>query len=125
MRRRQLYVDATVLDAAYCEAWYQLHEKLAHGATIENMVGWLVVATRSRAVDDARTQARPTELPLAGTLADGAEDPSIIVERRVEFLRRLELALGRMTAREREAFELCRVVGVSRADAGRLLGVTP
>jgi RNA polymerase sigma-70 factor (ECF subfamily) len=90
---------------------------------------WLYALTRSAALDRRRSEGRERERrehprAVENLRSDPAPDPELRAERRAE-LDALERLLDTLPERQREAFELIELQGMSSAEAGELLGIEP
>jgi DNA-directed RNA polymerase specialized sigma24 family protein len=120
---RNMRLDASDLEEAYCLAWQGVWEKISAGAKVANLTGMLVEVTWRRAVDSYR-EMRPSqhadvdvadhvvEVDLDGRLDDHAK-----LQR---FIQRLK---GRLNQRECEAVSLCLIHGYTRPEARVVLGI--
>lgn len=106
----------------YTQVWRSAKSYNADRGTV---AGWLVMLTRSRAVDRLRGRASRRKLvePAAELreVADGGMTPeqeSLAAERR----RRVREALGALPAEQREALELAYFGGLSHSELAERLG---
>jgi RNA polymerase sigma-70 factor (ECF subfamily) len=86
-----------------------------------NAFAWLMMLTRSRAIDRRRSDARRSrEEPLMSDLTSpktGPEDAALLFERR-----RVRVALGRLSPVEREAIESAFFLGYTHSELAAKLG---
>lgn len=64
LRSANHFVTDLDLDAAYNGAWLDLVAQVDAGAEVDNPPGWLVIATKRRAIDGRRSDHASRELPL-------------------------------------------------------------
>ncbi len=115
-------LDEADLEACYALAWQGLYARVLEGEEVENPIGWLILATYRRAIDEQRARQRtergidrplPPEPDLAGTLDDRAR------------LRELFEGLrSRLGGQERQAAVLCYVHGLTRSEAAARMGIS-
>ncbi len=107
------------MQQAWMQAWRQLGQ-LADGAAVS---GWLARLAANEAFGRLRRQ-RPEELLTEAEMDQGARSPEQAAAAR-ELVRRVEEAVERLPAGEREAFVLRDVAGLATAAAAAALGVSP
>jgi len=130
-------LDEADLEACYALAWQGLYKALLDGQEIVNPVGWLVLVTFRRAIEEQRARRRiglPSGRPAAhdddesGSErgAGGAVEPDLAAELddRVRIRHLMEAMRVRLDAREREAAALCYLQGLSRAEAAERMGLS-
>jgi RNA polymerase sigma factor (sigma-70 family) len=131
-------LDDGDLEACYAAAWQGLYMAMLEGQEIANPVGWLVLVTFRRAIEEQRSRAHLDRGARRGGSADS--DPSwdgdalSVSERERDLadelddrarLRHLFEGLrSRLSEREREAAVLCYLQGLSRAEAAARMGVS-
>jgi RNA polymerase sigma factor (sigma-70 family) len=115
-------LDEADLEAAYALAWQGLYARVLAGEEVENPIGWLILATHRRAIDEQRSRRRaergidqppPPEPDLAARLDDR--------DRLRELFEGLRSQLGRQ---ERQAAVLCYVHGLTRSEAASRMGIS-
>src|SRR5579875_2599302 len=138
------------LDAAYAQAWQGLYMVLLDGGEVASPVGWLVLVTHRRALDEhrSRTRARCAFELAARSAADGsrgapahARDGAVAdvallahdgaaerdlaqeLDDRTRLRQLFEGLRGRLEPREREAAALCYLHGMTRAQAAAHMGI--
>ena len=120
---RNMRLDRSDLEEAYCQAWHGVCEQIVRGVKIANLTGMLVEITWRRAVDGYR-EMRTGEHADVDIDAHGVEvdlDERLDDQEKLQrFIRRLKRRLSRQ---EREAVSLCLIHGYSRPEARELLGI--
>jgi RNA polymerase sigma factor (sigma-70 family) len=124
------------LDACYSQAWQGLYLVTLAGEEVLNPGAWLALATFRRAIDEHRAARRrhaaaPPQRPLAD-LQSSAEgpagrdevDPAGELDRRQKLGQLFEALRLRLSPRERRAFALCYLQGLSRAEAAATMGLS-
>jgi RNA polymerase sigma factor (sigma-70 family) len=126
-------LDEDDLEAAYGQAWQGLYLVTLAGEEVTDRAAWLVVATFRRAIDEHRAARRRRELvaaqlssaaPQLPVAAPGEPDPADELDRRLKLRRLFEALRLRLSARERRAFALCYLQGLSRAEAAAAMGLS-
>ncbi len=131
-------LDQGDLEACYAHAWQGLYMAMLEGQEIANPVGWLVLVTFRRAIEEQRSRNRLDRDVRQGGSVDGVPawdgDALAAEEREHDFaaelddrarLRHLFEGLrSRLSEREREAAVLCYLQGLSRAEAAARMGVS-
>jgi RNA polymerase sigma factor (sigma-70 family) len=120
-------LDHADLEAAYALAWQGLYTALLEGQEIANPVGWLVLVTHRRALDEHRARASSlVGRTHSAAHAGGAVDPDLPSELddRDRLRQLFEGMRGRLDAREREAAALCYLQGLSRSQAAARMGLS-
>lgn len=90
----------------------------------QNFRAWLLMACRSRWIDETRRRARRKWTPLEETAAavpDNALETLLRTERHLALYRAIE----RLSGRDRELVTLHYFAGLPVAEAARMLGVSP
>ncbi len=120
---RNMRLDDSDLEEAYCLAWQGVWEKISAGAKVANLTGMLVEVTWRRAVDSYR-EMRPSQHADVDVADRGVQ---VDVDERLDdhaklqrFIQRLK---GRLSRRECEAVSLCLIQGYTRPEARELLGI--
>ncbi|HTU78155.1 MAG TPA: sigma-70 family RNA polymerase sigma factor [Solirubrobacteraceae bacterium] len=128
LRASGVSLDRADLEAAYAQAWQGMYAAVLDGQRIESQVGWLVLVTYRRALDEhrARTRARCGGEPQARNGGAGTSERDLATELddRARLRQLFEGLRGRLDAREREAATLCYLHGLSRAQAAQRMGVS-
>jgi RNA polymerase sigma factor (sigma-70 family) len=130
-------LDERDLEACYAQAWQGLYAATLEGQEIANPPGWLRTVTRRRAIDQQRAYLRGRP---AGAVADRARtreafatparepaaetDVAGQLDCRTELGHLFEAVRLRLNEREQQAFALCYLQGLSRAEAARQMGVS-
>jgi RNA polymerase sigma factor (sigma-70 family) len=131
-------LDERDLEACYAQAWQGLYAATLQGQEIVNPPGWLRTVTRRRAIDEHRAYMRRRAVARLGAdpalggeqLATSAGEPaaeSDVAEQldaRAKLGQLFEAVRLRLNERERQAFTLCYLQGLSRAEAARQMGVS-
>ena len=125
-------LDDGDLDACYAQAWQGLYAVTLQGEDVLNPAGWLSVATFRRALDEHRAARRRRELsahlPGAGAASGNGRseesDPAGALDRRLKLGQLFEALRLRLSARERRAFALCYLQGLSRGEAAGAMGIS-
>lgn len=135
LRARGIHLDLSDLDGAYALAWQGLHAAVLEGQEIDSPLGWLVLVTFRRALDEARTHRLPGRSAAAqavedleassGAPAAGRErDLAGELDDRIALDQLFEGLSARLTLRERQAATLCYLQGLSRAEAAAQMGIS-
>jgi DNA-directed RNA polymerase specialized sigma24 family protein len=129
-------LDHGDLDACYAQAWQGLYAVTLRGEEVLDPAAWLAVATFRRAIDEHRAARRRGALAEANAHEAGLEpltarvhcghgaDPAGELDRRVKLGHLFEALRLRLSARERRAFALCYLHGLSRAEAAAAMGIS-
>jgi RNA polymerase sigma factor (sigma-70 family) len=129
-------LDHGEFDACYAQAWQGLYAVTLGGEQVLDPAAWLAVAAFRRAIDEHRAARRrealaeaharaPGPHPHGTCLASSAQaDPAGALEQRVRLGQLFEALRLRLSARERRAFALCYLQGLSRADAAAAMGLS-
>ncbi|MCY9513295.1 sigma factor-like helix-turn-helix DNA-binding protein [Paenibacillus apiarius] len=100
-----------ISDAEYILEWLETGRRPGNKRGIERLAAY----QRERPVDPLKMQAY-----IAKTSAGGAVQAARITDKELD---RIEFALGQLTTRERECYEMTRGNGLSFAETGRLLDI--
>jgi RNA polymerase sigma factor (sigma-70 family) len=122
---RGLHFDQLDLEAWYNAAWEALWVQLEAGKQVRNPEGFLVTVACRRAIDEAR-RLRGIDRQAAVDPDEHGVEPDIedALDRRT-LLRHLQEGLKeRLSYREWQAATLCLILGFSRSEAGKRLGMT-
>lgn len=109
-----------VVQEVFSQAWRQ---SARYDATRASAVGWLLMQTRSRAIDRLRArQARPegSEVDVVVEQADSAAGPELQAVR-TEQANRVRLALERLPFLQRTAIELAYYEGLTQSEIAERL----
>jgi len=131
-------LDDGDLEACYASAWQGLYMAMIEGEEIANPVGWLVLVTFRRAIEEQRSRARLGRDARQSGSADGApswdgdalsasereRDLAAELDDRARLRHLFEGLRSRLGEREREAAVLCYLQGLSRAEAAARMGVS-
>lgn len=118
-------LDRSDLDACYATAWHGLYGAVLEGQQIVNPVGWLVLVTYRRAVEEQRSRARAADREARlGAVAVAERDLAAEMDDRMRLRRLLEGMRLHLDERERQAAALCYLHGLSRAQAARRMGIS-
>jgi RNA polymerase sigma factor (sigma-70 family) len=131
-------IDEGDLEACYAAAWQGLYMAMLEGQEITNPVGWLVLVTFRRAIEEQRSRARLDRGARPGRSAEsdprwdaGAlfaseheRDLAAELDDRARLRHLFEGLRARLSEREREAAVLCYLQGLSRAEAAAHMGVS-
>jgi DNA-directed RNA polymerase specialized sigma24 family protein len=120
---RNMRLDRSDIEEAYCQAWHGVYERIAEGVSIASLHGMLVEITWRRAVEtyremhigeyaDVDIEAHVVEVDLDQRLDDQAKLQRLL--RRVK---------GRLNPQERQVISLCWIHGYTRPEARALLGI--
>jgi DNA-directed RNA polymerase specialized sigma24 family protein len=124
------------LDACYAQAWQGLYAVALEGEEVLDAAAWLSLATYRRAVDEHRAARRRQQLAaqllgartqaLAAPRAECADDADAAgeLDRRLKLGQLFEALRLRLSARERRAFVLCHLQGLSRSEAAAAMGLS-
>ena len=120
---RNMRLDSSDLEEAYCLAWHGVYEEIRRGTEIANLTGMLVEITWRRAVDayrDLQTgQHADVDIDAHGVEVD--LDEQLDDQQKLQrFIKRLKRRLSRQ---ECQAVSLCLIHGYSRPEARELLGI--
>jgi DNA-directed RNA polymerase specialized sigma24 family protein len=121
---RNMRMDATDVEDAYCQAWHGVCEQIKRGTKVRNLTGLLVEVTFRRAADMYR-DSRPAQHADVEIEAHGIEvaiDEQL--DDRVKLQRFIARLKGRLNDQERNAVSLTLIHGYSRREAAGLLGVS-
>lgn len=120
---RNIDLDHTDLEEAYCQAWHGVWEQINDGVKIASLTAMLVEITWRRAVSTYR------ELHL-GQHADVDVDShgvEVDLDKRLDDAAKLQRLIQRLTRRlnqqERQVVSLCLIHGYTRPEARQLLGI--
>jgi DNA-directed RNA polymerase specialized sigma24 family protein len=120
---RNMRLDHSDLEEAYCQAWHGVCEQIKAGTKIANLTGMLVEITWRRAVDTYR-QPHPGQHADVDIDAHGVEvdlDQQLDDQEKLQrFIKRLK---GRLSEQECQAVGLCLIHGYTRPEARKLLGI--
>jgi DNA-directed RNA polymerase specialized sigma24 family protein len=120
---RNMRLDHSDLEEAYCQAWHGVCEQIKAGTKIANLTGMLVEITWRRAVDTYR-QPHPGQHADVDIDAHGVEvdlDQQLDDQEKLQrFIKRLK---GRLSQQECQAVGLCLIHGYTRPEARKLLGI--
>ncbi|MBA3808796.1 MAG: sigma-70 family RNA polymerase sigma factor, partial [Solirubrobacterales bacterium] len=131
-------LDECDLEACYAGAWQGLYMAILEGQEVANPVGWLVLVTFRRAIEESRSRGRidggaraasvaadgPTS-DLHSRSASGEEcDLAAELDDRTRLRHLFEGLRARLGEREREAAVLCYLQGLPRAEAAARMGVS-
>jgi DNA-directed RNA polymerase specialized sigma24 family protein len=129
-------LDDSDLDACYAQAWQGLYTVTLEGEQVLDPPAWLALATFRRAIDEhrgARRRQALAEMQHQGVqtrqrVACGApcaeHDAAGELDRRLQLRQLFEALRLRLSARERRAFALCYLQGLSRAEAAAAMGLS-
>jgi DNA-directed RNA polymerase specialized sigma24 family protein len=120
---RNMRLDHSDLEEAYCQAWHGVCEQIADGVKIASLTAMLVEVTWRRAIDsyrelhagqyaDVDIDSRGVEVDLDERLDDQAK-----LQRLIDRLKR------RLSQQECQVISLCWIHGYTRPEARRLLGI--
>ena len=120
---RNMRLDRSDLEEAYCLAWHGVYEEIKRGTEIANLTGMLVEITWRRAVDAYREmqtgQHADVDIDTHGVEVD--LDEQLDDQQKLQrFIKRLKRRLSRQ---ECQAVSLCLIHGYSRPEARELLGI--
>ena len=120
---RNMRLDSSDLEEAYCLAWHGVYEEIKRGTEIANLTGMLVEITWRRAVDAYRGlqtgQHADVDIDAHGVEVD--LDEQLDDQQKLQrFIKRLKRRLSRQ---ECQAVSLCLIHGYSRPEARELLGI--
>jgi DNA-directed RNA polymerase specialized sigma24 family protein len=124
-------LDEGDLEACYAMAWQGLYMEMLEGQEIANPVGWLVLVTFRRAIEESRSRARlhPGTRDSGSAVSDSEWDAGSLsapqherdlaaeLDDRVRLRHLFEGLRVRLSEREREAAVLCYLQGLPRAEA--------
>jgi DNA-directed RNA polymerase specialized sigma24 family protein len=117
-------LDEGDLEACYGMAWQGLYGAVLDGQEIANPVGWLVLVTYRRAIEEHRANERLRR--LREEVGAGESEPDLAAQ--LDDRRRLRALFagmrGRLDTREREAATLCYLQGLSRPEAAARMGLS-
>jgi DNA-directed RNA polymerase specialized sigma24 family protein len=123
LRSRNMSLDDSDLEEAYCQAWHAVCQTIRHGTIVSNLTGMLVEITWRRAVDTYR-ELRPSQradVEIDTKASDLDIDQQIDDEAKLKhFFVRVRT---RLNARECEAVSLCLIHGYQRPEAAELMGL--
>jgi DNA-directed RNA polymerase specialized sigma24 family protein len=120
---RNMRLDSSDLEEAYCLAWHGVYEEIKRGTKIANLTGMLVEITWRRAVDTYRGlqtgQHADVDIDAHGVEVD--LDEQLDDQQKLQrFIKRLK---RRLSWQECQAVSLCLIHGYSRPEARELLGI--
>ena len=115
-------LDDGDLEACYAVAWQGLYMRMLEGQEIANPVGWLVLVTFRRAIEEQRSRTRIDRDALA--VSEHDRDLAAELDDRARLRHLFEGLRSRLSEREREAAVLCYLQGLSRAEAAARMGVS-
>jgi len=115
------------LEPAYNQAWHELHKRLSQNEEIKNPEGFLVTVTFRRAFDAWRSSHPDQHADdVDVTLFGGSEqDVAERLDDRLALAHVREGLRDRLNDRELQAATLCYLMGYSRPEAAKLMGVEP
>lgn len=120
---RNMRLDHSDLEEAYCQAWHGVCEQIADGVKIASLTAMLVEVTWRRAVDSYRelhaSQYADIDLDSSGVELDLDKrlDDQAKLQRLIDRLKR------RLSQQECQVISLCWIHGYTRPEARRLLGI--
>lgn len=120
---RNMHLDHSDLEEAYCQAWHGVCLEIKRGGEIQNLTGMLVDITWKRAVDTYRAE-RPAQHADVDIEQQAVE---VDIDEQLDDLAKLKRFIdrlkGRLNQRECEVVGLCWIHGYSRPEARELLGI--
>jgi DNA-directed RNA polymerase specialized sigma24 family protein len=120
---RDMDLDRSDVEEAYCLAWHGVCEQIARGVRVASLNGMLVEVTWRRAVETYREMRRGehADVDLERHVLEVDLDQQLDDQAKLQrLLRRVK---GRLTPREREVISLCWIHGYTRPEARALLGI--
>jgi DNA-directed RNA polymerase specialized sigma24 family protein len=129
-------LDDSELEACYAVAWQGLYMAMLEGQEIANPLGWLVLVTFRRAIEEQRRHARAQRVAAQHALAGGGgargagpeasseRDLAAELDDRARLRHLFEGLRAHLSEREREAAVLCYLHGLPRAEAAARMGVS-
>jgi RNA polymerase sigma factor (sigma-70 family) len=121
LRSHGVSIDESDLEACYSTALQGLYTSVLGGEEIHNPTGWLVLVTYRRAIDEQRKRRAETELPVDAAAED--RDLSAEIDDRAKLHQLMEGIGSRLSERERQAAALCYLLGLTRAEAAKQMGI--
>lgn len=116
-------LDEADLEACYSQAWQGLYAAILDGQEIQSPVGWLILVTYRRAIDERRTRRYAPELLPSAAMAD--PDFAAELDDRAKLQQLIEGLSVDLSKRERQAAALCYLQGLTREEAARRMGIAP
>ena len=120
-------LDRSDIEACYAQAWQGLYAAILEGEDVENNVGWLVLVTYRRAIDEHRSSlrgGRDTEELSPSLEGFQRRDVAQELDDRTKLRQLFEAMKGKLSERECQAAALCYLQGLSRAQAARSMGIS-
>lgn len=124
LRCGRIELDEADLEACYAMAWQGLYGAVLDGQEIANPVGWLVLVTYRRAIEEHRVNERLRRVREEFPAGDQEPDLALQLDDRRRLRTLLAGLRGRLDTREREAAMLCYLQGLSRPEAAVRMGLT-
>jgi DNA-directed RNA polymerase specialized sigma24 family protein len=120
-----LWFDELDVGAFYNSAWASLHEALSEGVSIDRPVGYLIVLTYRRGIDEARKakpgkRATPDVIEKIGT----SQDLATTLDDRASIASFQEAMSEVLTDKEHAVIVLCVFGGFTRPQVADMLGET-
>jgi DNA-directed RNA polymerase specialized sigma24 family protein len=126
LRRQQLPIDRSDVEALCSQAWEELHKKAARGEDIPCVEPYLVTIACRRAIDELRRNGPARRLAVDVDLLamnEGA-DWAAAMDNRTRIHAYLEAMREYLSGVELAAVGLCHIQGLSRPRAAVFLGVS-
>ncbi len=133
---RGIRFERTDLESCYLQAFHGLYAAVLEGVEIENPVGWLVMVTFRRAIDESRVGARQRGGAEGGQVkgwvgaagddqwAAPEADIAAAIDDRTKLRQLFEGLRSSLSPRECEAASLCYLQGLTRAQAAKQMGIS-
>jgi DNA-directed RNA polymerase specialized sigma24 family protein len=120
---RQMDLDRSDVEEAYCLAWHGVCEQIARGVRIASLNGMLIEVTWRRAVEAYRQMRRSEHADVDLELHVVEDDLDQRLDDQAKLQRLLGRVRGRLSPQERQVISLCWLQGYTRPEARALLGI--
>ena len=120
---RDMDLDRSDVEEAYCLAWHGVCEQIARGVRIASLEGMLVEVTWRRAVESYRAMRRSEHADVDVERHVVEDDLDQRLDDQAKLQRLLGRVRGRLSPEERQVISLCWLHGYTRPEARALLGI--
>lgn len=120
---RQMDLDRSDVEEAYCLAWHGVCEQIARGVRIASLSAMLVEVTWRRAVEIYRGMRRGEHADVDIERHVVEDDLDQRLDDQAKLRRLLGRVRGRLSPQERQAISLCWLHGYTRPEARAMLGI--
>ena len=120
---RDMHLDRSDVEEAYCLAWHGVCEQIARGVTVASLKGMLVEVTWRRAVENWREMHSGEQVVLDAEEHILEVDFDQRLDDQAKLQRLLRRVKGRLSPQECQVISLCWLHGYTRPEARALLGI--